>query len=110
MGDMIDNTVRRKRYTGSKLDSNGRCINNGIDDSIDDDESAIECKVYGDRTSIHEGSVLVLITESPIDVDTDNDGKHEPTRLSKIAGSNISKARFIPELNNSKLSLHDNAS
>ena len=36
-----------------------------------------------------EGSVLVLITESHIDVDAGNDGKHEPTRRNKIAGSNI---------------------
>ena len=106
---MIDNTVRRRRYSGSKFDSNDWCINNGVNDCIDDDESAIECKVYGDRTSIHEGIVLVLITESPIDVDAGNDGKHEPARLNKIAGSNISNARLMPECNNSKLSLHDDA-
>ena len=56
-----------------------------------------------------EGSVLVLITESHIDVDAGNDGKHEPARLNKIAGSNISNARLMPECNNSKLSLHDDA-
>ena len=45
MGDMIDNNVRRRRYSGSKLDSNDRCINNGADDGIlDHDYSAIECK------------------------------------------------------------------
>ena len=99
-GDISDSIVIRRRYIGSKFDSNECWCMMGVDVSAVDDESIAECEAYGDSISMHEEEERLTVSPS-IDV-----GKHEPTTPNNNAGRNISIASFMPESNFSKFVLH----